>query len=51
MVLSSNLFPIWLFDKLTDYITPGLVLKLNLLKERLGMPSFKNFEKWYTRFT
>jgi hypothetical protein len=44
-VLSSNLFPLWLFSKLCDYITPELVLKLNLLKIRMDIPSFKNYQK------
>jgi|GEM_PF-4304498 len=53
-VLSSNLparnafsiadaggFPLWLFSNLYDYITPELVLKLNLLKDRMGIKSFR----------
>ena len=44
-VLSSNLpLPLWLFLNLYRLITPDLILKLNLLKIRMDIPSFKNYK-------
>ncbi|KKT34650.1 MAG: hypothetical protein UW23_C0032G0012 [Candidatus Collierbacteria bacterium GW2011_GWA1_44_12] len=40
--VEAGLFPLWLFLKLCDYITPDLVPKLNLLKDRIGIKSFKD---------
>lgn len=38
--LSSNLFPLWLFENLFRLITPDLILELNVLKDRLKIRSF-----------
>jgi len=43
-VLSSSLFPLWLFENLFHLIAPDLILKLNLLKIRMNIPSFKNYK-------
>jgi hypothetical protein len=51
-VLSSNLpLPLWLFLNLYRLITPDLILKLNTLKSHLGIPNFKDYEKWYHKRT
>jgi len=44
-LLSSNLpLPLWLFLNLYRLITPDLSLKLNQLKIRMDIPSFKNYK-------
>lgn len=33
------------------YVTGDLILQLDVLKNHLNIPSFKDFSKWYTRAT